>query len=574
MPVAAPAIKTSKNNSAMLLAHNVERSDKNLLPFVRLSQKLSRRYCGPHHPRWDSDTDGPMDAQPINTTFSFVEIMMPYLSSSTLSTHVTPKTPSEEGTWFAFKLQAQLDHVCQEIKLAMTMERIARAAMFGMGIARVGHNPPAVGEWDEPFGHRRDAGQPLVEWIRMMDYILDPDCLDHECVDFEGHRYRLPVEYAYDSGRFPHELLDAMTPIHNQPQDQMQAMGNNREPDNDGPLVPKFEFRDLWIPHGNRIVTLPGRVDHTTDYLSDRPYEGAENGPYYKLSYADDPDGPFSVTTLSVVMDLDTTINTLTRKVQRQADRAKRLGIYNKADETTADTIRTAKDGSMVGVPGGKDAVGTYDIPGPDSKSYEPIGYFDTQRNAVAGNPSLLGGEKAQSGTLGQDQMLEKGASVRIEGYRKKTKKFASEVLMALAWEVWTDKESENALTLDFGAGGKIPDRWTPEAREGDFLDYVYDIQPYSANPAGPEEEYAATMEIVQTVVIPLAPQMAATGQYVDTAELVATLAEKRHLTDTHRWFKNADKMAVPATNSPDQQQPQGGGRMVAGTKPAQGPQT
>jgi len=74
--------------------------------------------------------------------------------------------------------------------------------------------------------------------------------------------------------------------------------------------------------------------------------------------------------------------------------------------------------------------------------------------------------------------------------------------------------------------------------------------------------------------VIPLAPQMAATGQYVDTAELVATLAEKRHLTDTHRWFKNADKMAVPATNSPDQQQPQGGGRMVAGTKPAQGPQT
>ncbi len=114
---------------------------------------------------------------------------------------------------------------------------------------------------------------------------------------------------------------------------------------------------------------------------------------------------------------------------------------------------------------------------------------------------------------------------------------------------------------------------WSPAIRPGEFPDYNFDIQPYSSSPGGPEEEYAATLELLERVAIPLGPQMTASGYFLDVGDLLTSLARKRRIPGVERWVKKLQPQATPATESQGQQQSQGGGRVRAATQPEQGPQ-
>jgi len=100
-----------------------------------------------------------------------------------------------------------------------------------------------------------------------------------------------------------------------------------------------------------------------------------------------------------------------------------------------------------------------------------------------------------------------------VNNMRKVTVAFASAIIEKLAWFIFYDEFIDMPLTKRVpGSSIDVQVQYTDEEKEGDYLDYNFDIEPYSLQEKSPQEELASLTAILQQWVIPTAAQAEASG--------------------------------------------------------------
>jgi hypothetical protein len=246
--------------------------------------------------------------------------------------------------------------------------------------------------------------------------------------------------------------------------------------------------------------------------------------------------------------DMDQLINKLVVKLGKQAERQKTVLGVQAGMEADAERIVNAADGEVIRIENPAGAK-EFKFGGGDAGNQNFLIWSLNQFNMLAGNLEALGGLSPQSSTASQDQMLQQQAGVQIDDMRDRTVEHVRSVLKKIAWHVWSDMQLQDILLGEEQTkAGTMSYVFDATDRKGDFLDYAFDIEPYSMLPANPKAEFAKIMEMLQGVFMPMAQVFMQQGAYLDAQSLTKILARYGDVPD----MANILKFGPPV-------QPQGG---------------
>lgn len=243
-------------------------------------------------------------------------------------------------------------------------------------------------------------------------------------------------------------------------------------------------------------------------------------------------------------------VNVLVRKLERQAANQKTLALYQRGESDDADAIKKAADGEMVGV-SHPDTVQERKFRGPDPGNHNMAIWGDQMFDVHAGNLGALGGTEAQTETFRGDAMLRESANALVEQMRKAVRTMMKRVIRKHAWFIWTDPIRSYETVKDLGAGIRIRTIMDPDVREGDFIDYNFDIDTYSTRDRTPMERAQSLKQEWAEVVLPNMPFFQAAGMMPNAVEMVKRVFELQGL--------EFAELFVPTDPNAMAQQQQGG---------------
>jgi hypothetical protein len=209
----------------------------------------------------------------------------------------------------------------------------------------------------------------------------------------------------------------------------------------------------------------------------------------------------------------------------RGADRYKQNYLFAKSDQQDANAAKNAKDGEILTMN--------------DPRSFNTLTQGDIDQTLLAfflqvkdiysylaGNLDALGGLSPQSETLGQDRMLLETASNRLQHYQSIFIRIVARIVRDVAWYLFYHHNQPIELTYEMpDVGRQIPVTFSPEDRKGDFLDFNYDIAPYSMRQQSPAAKLTAIRAIWKDDILPLAPIAQAQGVTPDIQEYLRLIA-------------------------------------------------
>ena len=522
-------------------------------------------------------------AEPLNTIYSVVSVILPHLVATNPRAMIRTPFPELRRAADLFALawnhQAAEIDLGRSLRTVVTDALFgagimktglapARAALLGCHgpassqdrapQADGSHGPAAAGSSTAgkmPAGRKGetpsprqtpsplpDPGEPFADPVDLDDYVIDPFARRREEAAFEGNRYRLSRRQILESGLFDAAAVEALS----------SAAATDdpiRRPDgrttSDAELVDTVELIDLWLPHEGVVVTIAAgdAADASGKFLREVPWEGPARGPYEMLGFHWASGSPLPVPPVGLFYDLHVMINKLARKQARQADRQKDLVLFDDRASEEAQKLRDAFDGEMVGMQS-VDRYRQVSFGGPHAETYDQLGFLFEQFSRIAGNVDLLGGLSPMSKTLGQDEMLFESTTVRIEDMRAQVYEFTKHVGMKLAWYLWHDPLVDLPLAIsDFGLRNadlgkeqnavvgnpqseirnpqfRAAARFSADTRQGEWLDYHFDVEPHSMSQDTPTRKYRRVLEWIQNVILPIAPLAAEQGLRLDVARL------------------------------------------------------
>lgn len=525
MPEATINIQTDTSQYTQRLRSAVEEHYRRMDIFRKNRILALREYVGGHYSENASAKD-----VPVNILSLAVDTYARELAAYNPKVLVTTWYKQLQRT--STELEIALNHLVSEIKFARTLRRIVKEALFSVGIAKVGLE--ATGEL-EIGGIYHDVGQPFFDCVDIEDFVLDMSASTFEDVQFVGNRYRIPLEYAKQL----YSQYDWT------PQDQSHSVINPGGTQRVGSLSsggaplenlyrPIVELWDIYCPHNNMLFTFPGSTSDNTlgPPLREVEWERPENGPYHLLSLHEVPGNIMPLSPSMQLYDLHCCANILFRKLQRQGERQKTIGLVNVTGQEDGTKIVNANDGD------------TYTVLDPNAAKEFSYGGINQQNFAFflqvkelasyfAGNIETIAGLGPQADTLGQEQLLAATSSKRLQDYQENVYEFTKEIANDLAWYLWEDPLIELPLAKRLeGISKPIPFSWTPERREGDFLDYHLEIEPYSMQPKTPAQRLMLLERMVQQTIAPLLPIIQQQGGTFDIKRFLELYAKYSNMAE------------------------------------------
>ena len=222
--------------------------------------------------------------------------------------------------------------------------------------------------------------------------------------------------------------------------------------------------------------------------------------------------------------------NQIYRKLSKQAVSKKSVaGVLGGTDEEI-NRIKMANDGEAVRVAGAK--IEKLDIGGVDSGN---LAFFLQNRDLfslLAGNLDSLGGLSPQSETATQDKLINEAANARIAAMADRTVEFCKAIFSRLAWYAWTDpirvRKFRKYASRELNLGVDV--QWTPETRDGDFLDYNFDIAVFSMQEDSPAVRLQKLTNVFNTFVLPAFDIFREQGASIDAKQLMDFIAKNANL--------------------------------------------
>lgn len=490
---------------------------------------------------------------PINLIDRGVSILTPFLVSQNPKVLVQPKAGINNPNLhpFAYTLELALNHLLQEIDLANeTLRPVIVDSFFGMGITKTG----VMHAYDvEVGGDKAAVGQPYCNRIDFDDYISDIAARVRSEQKFEGHKYRLPIKYIAESGLFKN--WESLQP-------DLNVLGDRTSPEivsrNEKlsyeyrELHPTVQLIDLYIPEENIIVTIPpeGCGDKI---LRTVEWEGPEGGPFDVLGYKWFPGSTIPIPPAFIWLDSNKLVNNMIAKMRDMVEREKTIGVFDLTNEDDARIIQSAGHGDIVGLKGaGADSVKEVTFGGFNPQSF-PFLQFMLQQWAKSGpNLDITGGTQAMAGTLGQEQMLQNNALREVDDMQNQCYMFTTSIVKKLAWFLWTDPLKVIPVIKRLGSM-ELPVEYSESVKEGDFLDYSFDVVPYSMSRLNPDLRYQRMLQLISQIIMPMIPIAQQQGSMPDVDELVAEAGRYLNVDTSRFWKPGLPPPEAPQPYAPEQ---------------------
>jgi len=517
--------RVDSSRSLKRLRNAIEWSRRKLLPFREQRVNAIREFVGQHY----SD-NGSNDRVPFN----FLEIATSIYTSQLASNNpkVMVSTPHAQLKTSAYDLQLAVNILMQEIQIHKTLRKAVLEALYGMGVVKVGLEQ---GAQVEIGGFLHDVGQPFCDVVGLDDWVHDMSAKRYEEVSFAGNRYRIPFYQLSESGLYDPKVVANLQPtnsshynLYNEGGDERAenlAKGHDSNPDE---YLDYIELWDLWLPHDNKIITIP--TEGESEPLRVVEWSGPEEGPYHILQFTDVPGNMMPLPPVSVWIDMHELANRIFRKLGRQAERQKTiLGVRGTAAEDGERIVR-ANDGEAI-LLDNPEAAREYKFGGIDQTSLAFLIQLRQMFSYQAGNLDVLGGLGPQTQTVGQERLLAASASKRMGDMQGRMMSFTREVVRSLAKYLWYDPFITLPLVKrEPGIELGITVEWGPEQREGDFV-YDIEIAPYSMKEDSPGDKLNVIMQFLNTMA-PFMPMMEQQGLAFDFEGIARKFAQYTNLDD------------------------------------------
>lgn len=394
----------------------------------------------------------------------------------------------------AAMIREELQRRIVETNLYLTLQDCVQDALIRIGVVKVGI---ASTDKVEIEGYWHDVGKPYADFVGLDSFVIDLRGDREDEIDFVGNSYSRRLDYLRDN------------PNYNQ--DVVEKLGSNKTTAREGKrnysetLYDWVDLLDVYLPQSQLIVTISDEAQAVPEPLRIVPYNGPEGGPYLYLRFSRllgsiIPTGP-----APQLFDLHDFNNRAYRRVFRQADRQAEYWTYTGDAEADAEAHKAAYDGQFIRVDNPQGV--TRNVKG--GVSPHTLGTARHGRdlfNERAGNLRAQSGTGISAGTLGQEQQLAQGVGRMIGHMRNEVHAFTAKILENWAQYIWNDPLTQAPQSRMVG-GRRVEALWTPEEREGDVLQFEFDIVPGSLTSRSNEEQaaslLASTRAIMETMQFP-----------------------------------------------------------------------
>jgi hypothetical protein len=480
-----------------------------------------RQYVGNHYADGGSEK-----VVPTNFLELAVMIYTQQLAARAPRATFTAKVPRLKP--FAYTTEIAINQIPDEIGLADTLRRAVVEALFAFGVVKVGMASSGVAV----LGH--DRGQSFADLTSIDNYFCDMSAKTRGGIQFEGDDYWIPVEDArkmYGDGKSSEIEPDKSTVTG----DQGEARAEGVSTEEGAELYKdKVWLRDVWLPRNHTLVTYGVTTKKVFKIIE---WDGPEGGPYKLLGFTDVPGNLLPLPPVALWRDLHELGNALFRKLGKQADAKKTVAAFSGGNDEDVESLKKAADGEGIRYSGQKPepiAVGGIDAP--------TLAFYLQIRDLFsyfAGNLDSMGGLAPMTETIGQDKLLSEAANARIDFMRGRTLDFSREIFKALAWYEWTDPVRERTVEKPVeGADLSVRSTWAPETREGDWLDFNFDIDAYSMQSDAPTAKLQKIGQAIERYIAPLMPNLQQQGGHIDMKELTALIAKLGNIPELNDVIK------------------------------------
>ena len=492
-----------------------------------------RQYVGNHYAEGGSEK-----VVPTNFLELAVTIYTQQLAAQAPRVLVTANAPSLRP--YARSTEIALNQLPEELGMGNTLRRAVVEALFSFAVVKTGICSTGV----SILGH--DYGEPFVDLVSIDDYFCDMSAKTREGIQFEGNDYWLSVDDVraiYDG-----KPSDIESDEHTVSGANGEVRAESVTTDEGAELYQeKVWCRDVWLPRNHKLVTYGVKSQKVFRVVD---WDGPENGPYHILGFSDVPGNLLPLPPVALWRDLHELGNNLFRKLGRQADAKKTVAAFQGGQDADVNALKRAADGEGIRYSGQKPeqiTVGGIDAP--------TLAFYLQVRDLFsyfAGNLDTMGGLAPMADTLGQDKLLGEAANARVNFMRDRTLDFARNIFKALAWYEWTDPIRERVIRKPVkGTDITVRTTWSEQTREGDWLDYNFDIDAYSMQADTPSIKLQKIGMALERYVFPVLPLLQQQGGQINLKELltmVSRLSNVPELTDIVT-FGNMDEELQPQGN-------------------------
>ncbi len=439
--------------------------------------------------------------RPVNLTSFYMNVVgrqlcakNPRLLLSTFDRHQRPAISTMQS-W----ANSELD----KMKFYKTQQRIVNDALMGLGIAMVSLATPADASMT---GWNKHAGQAGIYRVDLDDACMDMHARDSEEFSYAAHRSRVPLEVIRDSTMYSKERKN-LEPSYDSPynlegDERINLLGRGMFATNTEEFIEYVDIWTVWVPSHRLILTLAdeqlggpsasGSGENVSKLkpLREVSWIGPECGPYHYLGYQIVPGNWFPKGPVQDLVDLDDEVNTIFRKLFRQADRQKDNTWISGGASEDGDRVMKAIDGEIYKV-NNPDQIKQTSTGGPNQNNFLFGQYLYELFSEMGGNVKMMAGSAPQSRTLGQDEMLHGASVAQIASMQEETVRFTSQVCDALLWYWWHDPKK--VMRVKHQPQG-LPDitinrQLAPQDRQKvRYEDIEKRIQPYSMQSKTPEQ--------------------------------------------------------------------------------------
>lgn len=492
-------------------------------------------------------------ARPINMIFRYITIMMPFLAQHMPKTFVSPKG-NDLYMQTAEMLSKALTHLKGEIEYREAFRAAVLDAIMYLGAIKIGMCPGSDIEWG---GHTHQAGQVYADVIDPDDLIFDVGARRASDLFYIGNKYRLPLNYIRKSGLFKNfEKLKPLTKVFSN--ESPEAIAKSEVSDTEYQEIYEMaEVYDVYMADTGVLLTLPAE-DQGEKFLRKVEFL-PEGGPYELLAFHNFPGSVLPIPPAYNALDLDEAINRLARRLDAQVKGQKSFMAYEAGAEEDMQKINLVKDTGSVKVLD-ISKIKEINLGTPQQDSIAVAQWYINQFSEQQGNLNTLGGVKSEAKTLGQEKMLATQAQGPVEDMYNSVHAFAKRVERKMAWYLMADPFIQIPMIKEIpGVKGGLSLIYDNQTRDGDFLDYNFEIEPYSMQGKTPQEAYQQLLSAINQVVIPFLEPAAQQGMTVDVQRVISATSKYIESDDLAKILVPMDKeMQIPENPGPYPQPLQG----------------
>jgi|GEM_PF-933995 len=493
-------------------------SDQQLSMFRQKRMDTLQQYVGYHY-----GAGGATDKVPINLIATGVNVYQRQVSVAEPQAHIS--TPYKELQASAAEFKLAVNQKLAKLNAETALNTAGLEALFMLGCVEVGID----GE-----------GEPFIEPVLFDDLILDMSAKSWGQIGYVGHRFRMPAEWVKKNPAYNKAVRESVVPSEvfsstgdgngdSETQSQTLTMGGTRKVEE---FQDHVELTQLYFPGEKMKIVYAG--NDPTKLLSSVKWKGpsyagtdaTKVGMYHFHSHMQVPGNLMPVGMVQLWRDLHDVVNRLANKAFRQAERQKTLLAVKGNAAKDGERIRSAGDGDAIIVENPDDCQ-EKSTGGANQQTLGTVAWAKNLANYMGGNFDAQAGLAASTDTVGQDTLLANAAGGTVSEMRKQMLKFARCVIADLAWWMWTDPIGEEPVSRKIpGATEQLTFKWDRSRRKGDFLQYNFDIEPYSASHRTPQERLQMLDTLMGKFIAPHLEGMMANGMMLDYENLIKTAAE------------------------------------------------